>query len=415
MTYQYMKKHISRNAAAYFGGQIVWTGSQWLLVLFLARLSGPSSVGTLTFAFALSAPIIAVSQLALRQVLNIDITERFTMNSYRGLRLVATISAVTLIIVVGTVLGYRDEALLTIIFVAMARGLESLSDIEHGLMQRSGRLDRAAISFLIRAIVSLILGVIAFAATESVAAVALSLTVGAAASLFLVDRRGMTTTPTLHENFRAFSIGWRSWMLITRHSLPLTVVSLLISINANVPRYAVEYMLGSIELGYLAAITQLISIGGLSITSLGQALLPELVKAWSHGDLHRYKLLAFIYSAISAIIGLLAVCFTYAFGGEILGLLYGPSFKAAGGAFPWLMAAGAVYFVSSAVGLIAMATGRFASLMVPYALITSVTSVLSLLLLPRLGLQGIAVATATGHAIGVVTPILTIIRASCRK
>lgn len=407
-----MKRHVPRNAAAYFGGQIVWTGSQWLLILVLARISGPSPVGILTFAFALSAPFIAVSQLALRQVLNTDITERFTITSYRRLRLVATISAVALIICVATVLGYTDQALLTIIFVAIARGLESLSDIEHGLMQRGHRLDRAAISFLIRAIVSLVLGVVALAATKSVASVALGLAVGAATSLLLFDRRRMTSTYTPHEKSHTLSKGSCSWMLLIRMSLPLTVVSLLISINANVPRYAVEYTLGSVELGYFAAITQLISIGSLSIVSLGQALLPEFVIAWSDNDLRRYKRLAFIYSATSLLIGLLAFAVTYVFGEEILRLLYGPSFKAAGGAFPWLVAAGAVYFVSSAAGLIAMSTGRFASLVIPYTLITCVTAVLSVLLLPRLGLQGLAVATATGHAIGIVTPMLTISRAA---
>lgn len=403
------ERGISRNAAAYFGGQLVWTGGQWLLVVILARLDGPGAVGTLTLAFALSAPVIALSQLALRQVLNTDVSGCFTIHTYRWLRLSSTAAAVVAIISTGALLGYRGEALLTIVFIAAARGLESVSDLEHGIMQRAGRLGTASFSFVIRAAVSLILGVGAFLATRSVASVALGVAAGAATALLLFD---LVNRNTPHGLPSCSSSSPHRWMLLIRRSLPLTAVSLLISINLNAPRYGVEHVLGSEELGYFAAMTQLISIANLSVTSLGQAFLPELAKAWCCGDLRRYKQLAYAYSSVALLVGLLGVLVISVFGGEILGLLYGAPFAAFGEVFTWLMAAGAVYLLSSAVGLLAMATGRFTSMLLPYTIVTSTTCFLTFLLLPTCGLKGVAVAMGVGNAIGIVIPATTVVRAA---
>lgn len=71
-------------------GQISFNLTQWLMILALTQLSNVSSVGLLTLAFSITAPIIMFSNLRMHLLLSSDVKHDNTFADYFILRLLTT-------------------------------------------------------------------------------------------------------------------------------------------------------------------------------------------------------------------------------------------------------------------------------------------------------------------------------------
>jgi O-antigen/teichoic acid export membrane protein len=136
-------------------GNTVYAASQWGILVLLAKIGNPEIVGQFTLGLAVTAPIFMLTNLQLRAIQATDATQRFRFNDYLGLRLLGT--GIALLIVLGiTLLGYRQETGLIILLIALAKALESFSDVVYGLLQQHEQMDRVAISLMLRGVFSLV-------------------------------------------------------------------------------------------------------------------------------------------------------------------------------------------------------------------------------------------------------------------
>jgi O-antigen/teichoic acid export membrane protein len=392
---------VHRNAAVFFAGQLTATGCVWLLVVALARLGGPEPVGVFTFALALAAPIIVASQLGLRQLLNTDPRGPARFDDFRRLRLGLSLLAVATIVAVGATLGYHGEALLVIALVAAAKAQDSIGDIYHALLQRAGRLDLAGISLALRGGLLLLLGGAGFALTQSMLAMAGGMAL-ASAMVFAAFDRGVARATSAWRRRAGPRRCWIACRRLMRRAAPLAVSVVLINVNFNVPRYAVEAAMGPVGLGLYAAMDNIAAIGLLAVHAIGQSLFPRLADLWAAGDRGSFARLALQYVCVCggiALIGLGAATFA---GPWILNTLYGGAFAEAAPAFRFVMAAMIIAYVANALGHIITATGRFGPLIWPFATVVAVTWGIAAAAVPAWGLAGAAIAVAGGHAVGIV-------------
>ena len=266
---------VRRNAAVFFAGQLTSTGCVWLLVVALARVGGPEPVGVFTFALALAAPAVVASQLGLRQVLNTDIRNRFRFEDFRLLRIALSFIAVIAIGTIGFALEYAGETLTVICLVGLAKALDSVGDIYHALLQRGGRLDRAGVSLALRGVLLLVFGGTGFALTGSVVVLAGAMAVASGIALGGYDHP-VTTRTMVSPRQKRSGAGRR--LAISRRlvlqAAPLGVSAVLVSLNFNAPRYAVESWMGPVGLGHYAAMDNIAAIGLLAVQAVGQALFP---------------------------------------------------------------------------------------------------------------------------------------------
>jgi len=393
---------IRRDAFIFFVGQLTATGCVWLLVLALARLGGPEPVGVFTFALALAAPIVVATQLGLRQVLNTDPRGTARFDDFRRLRLALSMVAVAAIVAVGFALGYRGAALVVIGLVGAAKAQDSVGDIYHALLQRSGRLDLAGVSLGLRGALLLLLGGIGFAMTHDTLALAGGMAIASAIVLGTFDHavaRAKTRWRQRPTTLRRSLVACRRLMV---RAAPLGISVILININFNAPRYAIEATLGPVGLGLYAAMDNIAAIGLLAVQAVGQSLFPRLADLWAAGDRGNFARLSLQYIAIAIAIALAGLGAALFGGSWILGTLYGPAFMDAEPAFRFVMAAMIVAFVSYALCHIVTATGRFGPLIWPYAAIVIVTLGFAYAAVPAWGLAGAAAAVAVGHAVGIV-------------
>ena len=126
----------------------------WLVLI--SKLSSEDSRGRFILAMSICTPVIFFSSLALRPVLATDIKHEFPFTAYLRIRLITTLLAIGLLAVVAAFEGvHHPAAALVLVLVALAKGFESISDIVFGRMQQFERMDRVALSMVIKGLSSL--------------------------------------------------------------------------------------------------------------------------------------------------------------------------------------------------------------------------------------------------------------------
>lgn len=372
--------------------------SQWIIAVVLARMGGPEAIGLFALASALSMPIVVASQLALRQVLVADVTRRYAFSDYFRLRVLATLAAFVAIALLAVVLGYRDETLIAVVGVAGGRCFESVSDIHYGRMQRDERLHRVAQFTMIRGLLCVVAVTAAYAMTESVAAAGLAFAAACAMSAFVVDSHDVSAATSDHEEPLAARCQRAASLVVL--STPLAASQVLNNINVNAPRYILGLAGGVFFVGQLAILEYFVAAASLLVMSLGQSVTPRLAQHYAREELRAFRWLSAKFIGISAGIGALGFVVALLAGDSIVFIMYGPHFEVASQSFAWIMFAAMFLFVTSALGYVVPATGKFDGLVWRQAIVAALSITISTLLAESEGLIGIAIGTATGQAIG---------------
>jgi O-antigen/teichoic acid export membrane protein len=400
---------LKRNFSWTFVGNAMYAACQWGMLVVLAKFGSPEMVGTFTLGLAITAPIFMFSNLQLRHIQATDAKQQYLFGDYFGLRLISTVLALGLVVVITMVGGYSWEVSLTIILVGLAKSFESISDVFYGLIQQHERMDRIAISLMIKGPLSLLMmglgiylsgeivwGMIGLVISWGIVAIAFDLRSGK-----FILANSSSTTQEKDFSFRKNDSIYPTWNLKTIKkliwlALPLGFVMLLISLNTNIPRYFIEEYLGARELGFFAALAYLMVSGSMVVNALGQSASPRLAKYYAAGNVKAFRELLIKLVIIAAGLGGLAIVVAIVAGEEVLTLFYQPEYAQYADLFVWLMVAAGISYISYFLGY-GMTAARYFRIQMPlFTLATAASATTSFLLIPRLGLKGAAIALITG-------------------
>lgn len=414
---------LRRNFSWTFSGNAIYAACQWAMLVVIAKLGSPEMVGQFTLGLAVTAPVFMLTNLQLRSVQATDAKQQYLFSDYLGLRLAATALALGVIVIINLVLGYRWEVSLIVLLVGLAKAFESISDVFYGLIQQHERMDRIAVSLMIKGPLSLLMlsagvylsgsiiwGVVGLAISWAIVLVGYDYYSG---KLILTNS---SLTPELAELEKQESIDLLQprWQLKTMVrliwlSLPLGLAMMLISLNTNVPRYFIERYLGERELGFFAAIAYLMVAGNMVVSALGQSASPRLAKYYAANNVRAFRQLLVRLVGIAALLGGLAVIAALVAGRQILTLLYRPEYAQHTDLFVWLMVAAGISYISSFLGY-GMTAARYFRIQMPLTtLATLATAIICFWAIPSQGLQGAAIALIFGKTIKVITNLGVII------
>lgn len=374
-------------------GNVIYAASQWGILVVLAKVGTPETVGQFTLALAICAPIVMFTNLQLRAIQATDANELYEFGHYLGLRLVMSTLALVTITMVAVASSYGPVIVLTVAAIALAKAFESISDITYGLFQRHERMDRVAISMGLKGPASLLIIGLTVWWTGSIVlgAAALALTW---LTLFLLYDLGKARelapiNPLLHTR--------RLWQL-AKEAMPLGVVMLLLSLSTNVPRYVVEDYLDVGMLGIFAAMAYLIQAGNMVVTALGSAASSRLANLYAQGDSSGFNRLLIKLIGIALLLGAGGIFLSLAAGKELLSFLYTPEYSEHATVLTWLMFVGAVQYVGTFFGTAVTAKRRFKVQVPIHGVRVLLTWVLSIFLIHDFGLVGAAWAMALSAA-----------------
>jgi O-antigen/teichoic acid export membrane protein len=386
---------LRHNFSWIFIGNAVYAACQWGMLVVLAKLGSPEMVGQFTLGLAVTAPVIMFTNLQLRAVQATDTKRQYLFSDYLGLRLCSTGLAMLLIAAIIITSGYGWETSLVILVVGLAKAFESISDVFYGLIQQNERMDRIAMSLVIKGPLSLLLLGIGIYISGSVIWGVVGLAVAWAMVLVGYDLR---SGALMLNQMAQLQPRWKLKKLVKLICLclPLGFVMMLISLNTNIPRYFIERYLGERELGIFAALAYLMVAGNIVVDALGQSASPRLAKYYATGNSIAFRMLLLKLVGIGALLGGTGVLVALVAGRQILTLLYQPEYAQQADLFVLLMIVALMGYMSSFLGY-GMTAARYFFIQMPlFAVVTSTSAIACFWLIPNMGLSGAVIALFIG-------------------
>jgi O-antigen/teichoic acid export membrane protein len=348
-------------------GNAIYAAGQFAMLMLFTKLVRPELVGQYALGLALVYPVMMLTNMQLRSVMTSDHRRQAQFGQYLGLRLLATVLALVIIFATTQVLRYRWELTEVVLLVAVAYGVETISDMYYARLQLHDRMAEISKSLIARALLSVFgLGVVVYF-TRSVLWGVMAIVLARVAVLFGYDicarthsigekPQWLSTNQALAPRFEL-----RKQLELLWRSLPLGIVVLLTTLNASIPSFFIKHGLGERDLGIFSAISLTISIGNMAVVSLGQAAFTRLSRAYASGRLATFGSLLSKLLICGAGIGVCGMIISRLAGREILTILFRPEYAERADLLPWIMAAGAVLFMAQFLGYGMTAAGFYHS------------------------------------------------------
>jgi O-antigen/teichoic acid export membrane protein len=367
-------------------GNLTYTATQWGILVMLARLGTPEAVGQFSLGLAITAPVMLFAGLQLRSVQATDARGLFEFADYAGMRALTTVIAVLLIF--GTSLFvWSGQTALTVTAFAVAKGIEATSDVVYGLWQQRERMELVAQSLMLRGVLSLFSAGLCFLVFHSVWIMVCGIAAAWAVVLITFD------LPRA-ENRTGLRFSREVMKRLLRLSLPLGVVTMLVSLNGNMPRYLIGHERGVRELGVFSALGYILLAGSTVVNALGQAATPRLAQYAAQGKLSEFFSLSRRLVLIGLALGLAGVLAAATGGSRLIGMIYGHEYAAYTGLFLWLMVAAAFTYMASFAGYSLTAARHFRIQMPLFGFLAVLTFGLGVVLVKKNGAIGAAQAVA---------------------
>lgn len=390
-------------------GNTVYAGCQWGMVACLAKMGTTIAVGQFALAFAITAPVFMLTNLFLRGVQATDARSEFQFCDYFTLRSIGTIAAL-LAIATALIAGHYDAtAALIILLVAMAKAVESFTDIIAGLLQKRERLDQVAISMMWKGVVSLLAFAITYLYSRNLAAASLSLVLSWLTVFLVYDLHLARRAVANYDSF--FSWNRDTLLHLARLAAPVGIVTALTSLNFNIPRYFLERYRGASELGVFAALAYAVVVLGLIVNALGQASIVRLSRCFADGRVDLYARLIARMSFIGIGTALAGMLCALLVGRTALRVLYGPEYADDLRLLLLLIGTAGVSSVASFLSFGMTAARRF-NAQVPVCAATLLASAIaSWTLIPHWGKYGAGLAILASAATQLVGSLVVVVSA----
>ena len=402
---------LRRNFSWTLIGNVVYAGCQWAMLVAIAKLGSPEMLGTFVLGLALTAPVVILANLQLRGVQATDAKREYQFGTYWTLRLVTSSMAMMAIVVVTVASGCRGEQAAVVLVIGAAKVVESISDVVYGLLQQQERMDRIAISLMVKGPLSLLALGLCVSLTHSILWGALGLVMAWALSLACCDipfgMSALRATMPPGKQTRSWLTLLRPQMdagtlvRLARLALPLGVVMVLGSLIVNVPRYFVEAYQGSYELGMFAALASVNVAGTTVVSALGLSAQPRLARYYASGSA-RFLRLVIKLVAIGALVGCFGVLVAAVAGRGLLTVMFRPEYADNVSSFVWIMIAGGIGCIASFLGYGVTATRAFRRFVAPRVVTVLVAVAFSILLIPRHGVTGAAWVLCVANSVNCV-------------
>lgn len=350
-----LTRSLKTDVIFYLAGTGFYALSQWLIVIIYARVNGPEGVGLFAIATAISAPIVVLSQMSMRQVLIADVARRFDFAEYLVARWLFSGVAIVAVVGFAAMIGYRGVALLTITAFGIGRAFESVSDIFYARSQSHDGLNRVSGYTGMRGAVTLAASGGAMLITHSMLISAIAFAVASLLCQLVV--RSIEGKLIVEEDTGTARRKVSRELLL--HSLPLAVSQFLISLTAYAPRLILQHFGGEQLAGQAGVVEYFLSLGILGVAALGQASSSPMAKAYHCGDRRGLSKIVTVLVASATLLGSGLALAAYFFGEKVIMLLYGPSFAQAGTAAFTIIAGGVFGYVASILGYAVSATGHY--------------------------------------------------------
>ena len=384
-------------------GNLIYAACQWAIVACFTKFGTAQLVGQFGIALAISTPIALMFQMQLRSIQATDVRRAYDFSEYLSFRLVTTVIAVLSTIGLLVLGRFENSTALIIALVALGKSFDSIADVIYGAFQQREQMDVIARATILNGVLSFLFAAGGIWISKSLIVATAGYVAGSALPLvvYIIPKANM-----LFESDQRFfrNLQWNRDRLkaILRLSLPLGIVTLLISLSWHMPRYFIEYRLGEYQLGIYTALSYFTVAGSTVVNALGQAVTPSLARHLAFGELTqaRRKVIWLIVFGLS--IGVVGYVISVTIGNVVIRILYTGEYAEYSNILAILALSAGVGFGASFAGY-GLTSAREFDAQVPIFSLVLVTSVISsFFLIGEFGLLGAAVSVGVTQGVNLL-------------
>lgn len=131
---------------------MVYTGSLFLILMSMTKSLPEEQVGLFFLATAIITPIQMFTNLQLRSVQGSDARNEYFFGEYFALRIITVFVMLALSVLISMLLQKGVQMILLMSAVVLYKCSDCYADITYGLLQKYERLDKVALSRIVRGI-----------------------------------------------------------------------------------------------------------------------------------------------------------------------------------------------------------------------------------------------------------------------
>jgi O-antigen/teichoic acid export membrane protein len=398
-------KKYFKNTSWLFAEKILRILISFLVTVLVIRYLGPEQFGLLSYAISFFGLFSAISVLGLesisiRELVKYPGKRDNILGSVFLLRLVGGIVTVILIALTLFISNESTDISILILIISTSAIFQSFSVVDYYF--RAEVKAKYSVYVMMASVLftsSLKILIIILEAPLIYFAIAFSVE-------FLITAAGFLT---VYKNNSLKIINWKFQkklaLSLLKDSWPLILSGLVVSVYMKIDQVMIKNMLNSEEVGYYAAAVRLSEAWYFIPIALTNSLFPAIINAKEIGKNFYFNRIQKLYDILAWIAISIAVPVSI-FSSDIINILYGSEFKSAAPVLNIYIWAGVAVFLGVASGQY-LITENFTKLSFFRAFIGMVINViLNLVLIPKYGIVGAAVATLISYSVAVFSIIL---------
>lgn len=359
------------------GGNFVFAFSQWVILIFFARMTNQENLGQYALALAIVTPIFAVGNLQLRPlyILDVNSEQKYTYTHFYSLRLICSLIALACCLVLGL---FFNVSILVLLLVGLLKFFESYSDIVYAYYNAHDQTQLISKSLFLKGTLSVLAVAVGLYLFDFYTALILFLIVYLMVWLF-IDNLYIQKTQEIKK--MSLDLG------IMKSAIPMGISLGIVTLQSNIPRLFLDQYASIEAVGIFTVLSYFIIVGSIFINSICQYLSPRLTHAWNHNRAYFKKLLSMAL-LVAGGLGLIAIFLSYFMGEFVLNLVYGAKYIAYTDAFVLTMVAGFILYLATVLGYTLTAIGFIKQQVYLFSIVLIFSVLVSYLCIPEYGIIG---------------------------
>ncbi len=391
-------RDIIANTGWLFGLKILRMLFAFFVMAWVARYLGKEDFGILQYGVAfigLFSPlaILGLQVIVVRDIVHEPEARDEILGTTFVMRLIGGLTGFILALV--TIHFVREEPIVRLVtgIAALTLFLQAFESIDMWF-QSQVQSKYTVIAKSVSLVVANLLRILAILMLAPVTAFAVILVIGVVISssgLVIAYRaQGYSLRKWRFSMDRAKNLLSQSWMLILTGALSM--------IYFKIDQVMLGHIAGDEEVGVYSAATRLSEVWYFIPVAIATSVFPALIKARGRGEKVYYARLQQLYDFLAWLGLAVAVFFTFASNWLIL-LIFGEQYAAAGPILSVHIWAGVFIFLKVAMGRWLLNEGKLAFLFISSGMGAIINVTLNILLIPRYGGMGAAVASVISYAV----------------
>jgi len=366
-----VKPALATNAMWLLSGNAIYLACQLVILSALTQYSELETVGSFGLIMAICTPIFAITGLGLRTAQSTDALGEYEFSDYFGLRIAMTFLGT--LVILSTIYIWKPLLLFFALPIVLAKSIEQYSDLFYGTLQKAERIKSVAISLIMRGFLSMVLFVsfLGFGLEVELAFYA-----QLSAWFFVAIFHDIQIVRLIQNTIKPrFSLP--ALLKLGKLSAPLGAGIGIGALQISLPRFFVEFFLGSTALGLYTVVGYFQQAATIFINSIGHALSARLSQLWLASNHIRFWRIVKLFMMLSLTGASCLVSLVLFFGETFLVYIFGDEYSAASDLFILTSIAVSCLILASGFQFTLLAQRRFrvfGSLQFAFLLLVSITT-----------------------------------------